>query len=62
MTLFKNPEFFKISGDKTVTVSVTFDVGEKVDERTLLLNAAEAIKYLATNKVHKSWARKIEVK
>lgn len=60
--IFKNDEFFKIGGDKTVTVSVTFDVSPKVSDATLLLNAAEAIKFLAENKVQKSWCRKIEVR
>jgi hypothetical protein len=59
---FSNNEFFKIGGDRTVTVSVTFDVDPKVSEATLLKNAAEAIKFYAENTAHKSWARRIEVK
>lgn len=62
MKVIKNPEVFKISGDKTVTVSVTFDVGTKTNERDILLNAAEAIKFYADNKAHKSWERNIAIK
>jgi ribosomal protein L5 len=62
MTVLKNDEVFKVAGDRVVSVTVTFGVNEKVSDATLLLNAAEAIKFYADNRKHKSWARQIEIK
>jgi hypothetical protein len=61
MAVFKNPEHFNIGGDKTVTVTVTFDVGEKVNDETIMVNAADYLKYLANTKAHKAWGRTIEI-
>jgi hypothetical protein len=62
MKVLKNNDFFKIGGDRTVTVSVTFDISPKADEGEVLINAAEAIKFYRNYKIHKTWTRKIEVR
>jgi hypothetical protein len=62
MAKHENPEFFYIGESKDVTVSITFIGDEKSSERLNLLNAAEALKFFADNNVHKSWAKRIEVK
>lgn len=62
MRLFKNTEFYKIGGDKTVMVSVSFDADPNASDEVLMRNAAEALKYYSETKVHKTWTRKIEVR
>jgi len=62
MSLYKNEEHFNVGGDKTVTVTVTFDVGEKADDKVIMRDAAWYLKYFADTGVHNSWARSIEVK
>jgi len=61
MTTLKNDEFFYVGGDKDVTVTVTFSVDPKCNDKTMFLNAAEALKFYADNGVHKSWTRRIDV-
>ena len=61
MSEFKNPEHFNVSGDKTVTVTVTFDVGSNVNWKTALANAAEYLSFYKSNDRHKSWGRSISI-
>lgn len=61
MSEYNNPEVFRVNGDRTVTVSVTFNVDRRLNERDTLLNAAEAIKFYAQHRSWKSWAKKIKV-
>lgn len=61
MEEFKNDDFFYVGGDKNITVTVTFSADPKCDNRAVLLNAAEALKFYADNNEHKSWTRRINV-
>lgn len=62
MTTFKNDEFFYVNQDRDVTVSITFSAQPNCTDRVVLKNAAEALAFLANNGVHKSWAKKVEIK
>lgn len=61
MAEYKNNEIFAVTGDKDITVTVTFLDSPDSDDITLMLNAAEAIKFYADNKTHKSWGKRINV-
>ena len=62
MTLLQNTEFFKTGNSKRVKVTVVFDVDKDADVPLILENGAGALDYYANNKVHKAWARSIEIK
>lgn len=62
MAKHENPEVFYVGGSKDVTVTITFLGDEKCDDRTHLLNAADALKFYAENGYHKSWAKRMEVR
>lgn len=62
MTTFKNDEFFYVNEDKDVTVTITFSANPGITDRVALKNAAEALSFLANNGVHKSWAKRVEIK
>lgn len=61
MSEFKNPQHFNIGGDKTVTVTLVFDVGEKAGRDTILRCAADYALFLANENAHKSWGRTISI-
>lgn len=62
MSVHRNKEFIKIGGSKTYTVTLTIDLDEKVNDATVLRNAAMAANFLADNDELMTWVRKIEVK
>lgn len=64
MSKYKNLEVFKIAGDKTVTVSVTFNVDEKANDTVILKDAAEALKFFANSNLRQfsAWVKEINVR
>lgn len=56
-----NTQYYKVAGDGIVTVTVEFAVSKKCNQRDVLLNAAEAIKFYADNGHHKSWTRRLRI-
>jgi hypothetical protein len=56
-----NKDYYKVNGDGIVTVTIEFAADKKCNQRDILLNAAEAIKFYADNGQHKSWTRKIKI-
>ena len=61
MTIYKNPEHFNVSGDKTVKVTLIFDVDANADDKTIIRDAAWYAKFFADHTSHSSWGRSIEV-
>lgn len=58
----KNPQPMKVvEGDRRITVAVTFRVSEDSNQRTALLNAAQALKFYADNAEWPIWADKIVI-
>lgn len=62
MAKHENPEVFFVGGSKDVTVTITFLGDENCNDKTHLLNAADAIKYYAERGHHKSWVKRVEVR
>lgn len=61
MTTYKNEEHFGIAGDKTVTVTLRFDVPEEMEEDTIFRNVALAANRLAEHGNLHTWVRKVTV-
>lgn len=67
MAKHKNEEHFNIGGDKTVEVTIVFDVADKAGEMVALRNARYYLDYLINGledgeNRHTAWGRSIEVK
>jgi len=67
MTVYKNTEHFNVNGDKTVEVTLKFDVGARCNDDTVLRDAVDYINFFLRSadgkqNVHKSWGRSIEIK
>jgi hypothetical protein len=61
MAKHKNPERFKITGDKKVRVVIEFDAGPMSDDKLIMKIAADYLNYYTASGIHKSYGYGIEV-
>jgi hypothetical protein len=57
--VLKNDDYYKVGNSQFVTVTIRIQLDENCSDEIILRNAADALKFYADNKTHKTWTDKI---